>query len=422
MKRVARVVFFIIILTYQAKSQVSYCKIAPIIANKCEGCHNGENYAPFNFSSFDAVKKNATLIKQVINTGYMPPWPANNSYVSFKHNKSLTIKEMNLLLDWFDGGMKNCKVKPEKKKQINTKERPDIVMGIKDPFTIMPLTNDQFVYFLLNDSLIKEPLNITKFIFKPGNKSVVHHIELASVVINNKSNLTKVGNNVICMQTDKYGERGYFFDIYDYVAGWLPGQSEEMYPTGFIKQIPKDRQLVLMVHYGPTPIECIDSTKVEFFINNDTTAKVITTISINGASDIPGGFYLPANKVTTLTTSQTIYSSFKIYSILAHMHHLAKNVEAYAITPDSKKINLLKIDCWQFNWQYEYQYEIPTIIPANSTVYFNVTYDNTKANLLNPYILPKPILFSGMKSTDEMLNLFLHYTDYKEGDEVAENW
>ena len=46
----------------------------------------------------------------------------------------------------------------------------------------------------------------------------------------------------------------------------------------------------------------------------------------------------------------------------------------------------------------------------------------TYGNFLNPYIPPRPILFSGMKSTDEMLNLFLHYTDYKEGDEVAENW
>jgi hypothetical protein len=53
-----------------------------MVANKCADFHNNNSQAPFNLSTYSGLKQNATLVKKVINSGYMPPWPADNLYAS----------------------------------------------------------------------------------------------------------------------------------------------------------------------------------------------------------------------------------------------------------------------------------------------------------------------------------------------------
>ena len=69
-------------LVINANCQIIYCKIAPMVANKCADFHNNNSQAPFNLSTYLGLKQNATLVKKVINSGYMPPWPADNLYAS----------------------------------------------------------------------------------------------------------------------------------------------------------------------------------------------------------------------------------------------------------------------------------------------------------------------------------------------------
>ena len=55
-------------------------------------------------------------------------------------------------------------------------------------------------------------------------------------------------------------------------------------------------------------------------------------------------------------------------------------------------------------------------IAAGSTIYFEGTYDNTINNPFNPYHPPRDIPES-IRTKDEMLQLWIDFLPYKEGDE-----
>jgi hypothetical protein len=58
-------------------------------------------------------------------------------------------------------------------------------------------------------------------------------------------------------------------------------------------------------------------------------------------------------------------------------------------------------------------------IPKGSILYAKGIFDNTAANIRNPFRPPQPVYFErGMDDTDEMLRLVLLYLPYKEGDET----
>src|SRR5258708_15608584 len=64
--------------------------IAPIIFNRCSGCHRPGQPAPFNLLSYEDVRKRAPQIAEVIAKRDMPPWLPEASYGQFLGDPSLT--------------------------------------------------------------------------------------------------------------------------------------------------------------------------------------------------------------------------------------------------------------------------------------------------------------------------------------------
>ena len=74
----------------QAQQITYYNDISSIVQTKCAPCHHPGGGAPFSLLSFEDVTKRASFIKEVIQSGYMPPWRADNSYVHFAIDRSLS--------------------------------------------------------------------------------------------------------------------------------------------------------------------------------------------------------------------------------------------------------------------------------------------------------------------------------------------
>ena len=77
----------------QAQSFTYYKDIQPIIRSKCAPCHRPGESAPFSLLEYEDVKKRASFIREVIESDYMPPWKADNKYVHFANDRSLTMAE-----------------------------------------------------------------------------------------------------------------------------------------------------------------------------------------------------------------------------------------------------------------------------------------------------------------------------------------
>src|SRR4029078_6347526 len=71
------------------------------------------------------------------------------------------------------------------------------------------------------------------------------------------------------------------------------------------------------------------------------------------------------------------------------------------------------------NWQGVYSFKKFIVLEPGTTIYANVTYDNTTNNPSNPNSPPAWVTW-GEKTTDEMLFMPINFVFYKQGDENIE--
>src|SRR6185503_4765871 len=74
--------------------------IAPIVFNRCAGCHRPGEVGPFPLTSYQEVSKRAKLIAGVTGSRYMPPWHAEPSSVAFRDERRLSDAEIALIQEW----------------------------------------------------------------------------------------------------------------------------------------------------------------------------------------------------------------------------------------------------------------------------------------------------------------------------------
>src|SRR5688572_13574864 len=97
---ITTLIFLIACLPLGAQ-QITFIKdVAPIIHTKCAPCHRPNEAAPFSLITYEDVAKRASFIKDVIQSGYMPPWKPDNHYVTYSNNRSLSQKEKDLIVQW----------------------------------------------------------------------------------------------------------------------------------------------------------------------------------------------------------------------------------------------------------------------------------------------------------------------------------
>ena len=90
-----------------AKEPISYTRtVAPILQNKCFGCHSPGNIGPIKFTSHERVQSVADMIHEVVVARRMPPWHADRHYGAFVNDMSLSVEEARTLLRWIEQGAK----------------------------------------------------------------------------------------------------------------------------------------------------------------------------------------------------------------------------------------------------------------------------------------------------------------------------
>ncbi|HRN37115.1 MAG TPA: hypothetical protein PLL18_09425, partial [Flavobacteriales bacterium] len=142
-----------------------------------------------------------------------------------------------------------------------------------------------------------------------------------------------------------------------------------------------------------------------------------------GSSPVVPALVVPPDTVMTFRTSMQVPSDISVLSINPHLHLLGRSFLAYAVAPSGDTIPLIRIPDWDFRWQFAYTFPRMLHIPGNSVIQVEVVMDNTAANPNNPFSPPRTALAPAgkhMRTTDEMLQFFVNYVDYRPGDEAVE--
>ncbi len=389
--------------------------VATIFYQKCSKCHNPNGIAPFSLVTYSEVSPMAGAIYDAVNQDRMPPWPPNNDYQQYIHNRELDAADKILVLDWLTNGA------PEGNAS-NTPPPPafptDALLGAGDLELQIPTYmskaqsgQDDYVCFSLPTGLT-QGRDIKSVEIIPGNRSIVHHA-LVYIDPDGSSFTDTVGGD--CASPSSQNSV--------LVTGYTPGATPMTLPTVSPMKLgiplPANSKIVLAMHYPDGSYGEYDSTRVIFHFYPPGTTGIRTVYAAPLLSN--WFFALPPNQMTDLTAtypnSGTINLEASILSVFPHMHLIGQSIKAYGLDPSNDTIPLIDIPHWDFHWQDFYWFKHAQHFEIGSSMKAEATYNNTTSNPHNPNNPPQWV-GPGENTTDEMMLVYFHFMGYQPGDEL----
>ncbi|MFN8281542.1 MAG: hypothetical protein U0V49_14765 [Saprospiraceae bacterium] len=403
-------------LSVSAQSPTWSSEIAGIIYSKCTSCHRTGGIAPFALESYNDVIMHEGSINWSVSNDNMPPWPPDQTFSRFAHERSLNDQQKKDLLLWLTDGMPRGDISkepplPQFAVLGELSGTPDLTLSA--PFFQIHASKDIYQCFVVkNQSTADKYIQALEVI--PGNRNAVHHV----LIYYDKSGEAK-------KLDDSTPEPGYisFGGIgvsgADLIGAWVPGTAPTQYPNGMGVKIPANGDIVLQVHYPAAADGQSDQTMLRIFYTKESQPRqvYISPILNHDVALVNGPLVIPANTVKSFT-SEFVLNTFKVslLSVAPHMHLLGKTIEVTATNSINETKNLIRINNWDFHWQGSYSYVKPVVLLPGTKLKAIATYDNTSDNPNNPNSPPK-IVRLGEATTDEMLLVYFVFTLYQNGDE-----
>ncbi len=425
------------------KSDISFAEdVAPIIYDHCVSCHRDGGTAPFSLITYENVIRKKKTIAKVIKKGVMPPWPADPSYSHFVGENILSEEEKKTLLSWIDDGAPRgdpgrVPKLPEMDK-LSAIGTPDFTVWM-DSILVEGINRDKFLVVKIPFELPFDTF-IRAIEFVPGEHNLVHHMN--GHLLNYRDDLksdvfdgTRVAN--VEQEYELYREDFFRLKLLQddgsrpqrihSAVNYLPGVIGVIYPEG-IGGFSVNKKAALVandLHYGPIAKDRWDHSHFNIFFTDRPPERPTMELMLgtNGVAPIIPKLQIPPDTILTCSTHFTIPEDVSILTINPHMHLLGRRFLAYAVSPDSDTIPLIRINDWDFRWQYFYTFKKMLKIPKGSTIWAFGTFDNTAGNPYNPNDPPETVSerydFNGpgMRTTDEMFQFIITYLPYNKGDE-----
>lgn len=398
-------------------SQTWSGEVAQIFYNKCTSCHHPGGIAPFSLMTHQDANPMASAIYNAISpsaTHPMPPWPPDNNYQQYLHDRALTTAEKTTLTNWLNNGAPegNASQTPPPPVYNSGSILGNGDLTVKMPNYISKATTsyDDYVCFAIPTNLT-QTRTIKAIEIIPGNPQIVHH---ALIYIDGNSSETTdtIGSN--CASPSNLSTK--------LVSGYTPGALPMIFPSAAPLKLGVDigagSQLYFAMHYPNGSYGMLDSTKVilHFYPLGTTGVRQVSADPV--IADYV--FNLPANQVTTLSAQYPPNNGLPVpisaLSVFPHMHLLGESIKSFATGPTNDTIKFINVPHWDFHWQGFYTFTHLQHIPVGYTIKGQAVYNNTVNNINNPNSPPINVQF-GESTTDEMFLVYFHYLLYQPGDE-----
>jgi hypothetical protein len=374
--------------------------IAPLLQAHCQECHRPGQIGPFPLVTYEDARPHGFDLATVTLDRRMPPWLASPDFgdVPFRHDRSLTEEQVETFQAWADAGMpegdpEDLPPAPEFSEGWVLGE-PDVIIEMPEPFEIPAGGLDIHRCFVIPNPL-PEDAEIIGIEYKPGNPRVVHHV-LGYIDVSGQAREKDAEDALAGYEC----QGGPMIDIRGDLGGWAPGANPDILPEGIGRILPKGSDLVMQVHYHPSGKPETDVTRVGLHLApKDRPIKKALHWWAAGNTD----FRIPAGEKSFEVVADTLPlpCDVEVHAVSPHMHLLGTDMTMYAETPSGDRVDLIRIDRWDFNWQLQYMLERPVLLPEGSVVKAIAHYDNSEDNPNQPVEAPVEVGF-GDWTTDEM--------------------
>lgn len=347
------------------------------------------------FLTFKETRPFAKAIKEAVITKRMPPWFADPHAGKFANDRSMTLKEIDTLAGWADGGAPEGDPKDAPKSvqfvqgwNIGT---PDLIVEVPKPYEVKESGTIDYTYYVLPLGLKKDTW-VSASEVRPGNPAVVHHV--IAFVRPPGSNWLKdapLGEPYLPSR----GDGGTPFG--QWAGAYAPGMPPDAMAPGQGRLIKAGSDVVLQMHYTANGKRGVDQTRIGFvFSKEPPTERVVTLASADSKFEIP-----PGDPNFEVRSTITLREDAKLVTLLPHMHLRGKSFEMRAVYPTGETEVLLNVPRYDFNWQLIYRPAGEKHLPKGTKIECTARFDNSANNRNNPD--PSATVRFGEQSWEEMM-------------------
>jgi tetratricopeptide (TPR) repeat protein len=378
--------------------------VAAILDAHCVTCHRPGEAGPFPLTTHEQVRKHASQIVEVTQSGFMPPWLPAPTDVHFVGERRLGERDREILARWVEQGAPegdpDRRPAPPRFAEGWRLGEPDLVVELPAGYTLPADGVDVYRNFVL-----PIPLEETRFVraieLRPGNLQVVHHAVI-------RVDPTRSSRQLDAREPE-LGFDGMVFGRAHmpsgHFLGWTPGRTPHPGSDDESWRLDPGTDFVLQMHMRPTgKPEPIGAQIGVYFAEHPPKVPYLALLLSSRDIDIA-----PGESDFRTTDSYVLPVDVRLISIYPHAHYLGKRLEAHATLPNGTRRWLIRIPAWDFNWQDQYRYVEPITLPKGTTITMDFSHDNSADNPLNPADPPVRVRF-GPQSTDEMSELILEVT------------
>ena len=432
--------------------------VAPVIGEKCAGCHRLGGIAPFSLVTARQISASSAAIAGAVQARLMPPWPPGTrspAYVG-QETRILSAEQRATILAWVRAGAKidgpAHKPSPPKGPDVRSGEKLlDLRMQTAYEPSAPKGVTDDYHCFLLDPKQSQDSF-VTSARIQPGQPRIVHHVILFRVPADQVADAKHLDAGDAGPGWSCFGGTGLpagdgagiadSLNNANWIAAWAPGWGGNRLPEGTGVSLPAGSQIVMQVHYnllngrapdrsralltvapgssgltplqtvllpGPVELACAKSESGRLCSRNEALFDLARKYG-TGAAFVPAGLLIlcrgsAANPVPSpvSTCDRRITEPTTIYVAAGHMHLLGASIEL-ELNPGTPRARvLLDIPRWDFHWQNAYTLATPVKAEPGDVVRVTCRHDVRKRTHGGHGVpkAPRYVLW-GEGTTDEM--------------------
>jgi hypothetical protein len=393
--------------TEVASNKLTYWgDVAPLLHEKCVGCHQPGGVGPFSMLRYEDVKLKAQNIVAVTRARMMPPYLVTHdgSCGQFEDSAALSQSQIDLLRDWAAGTMAEgtkATLAPPAVRQLEgaTDYKTPAVVPVAQGSAIAQF--DDYRCFMVDTNLTKDQF-ITGSDVVPGQPEIVHHV-LAIIVDPNKVTRSGKSNAQIIQALDAsdpdrvgwpcFGGAGEGVEDEATPVVWAPGQGPVTFPDNMgVRQRPTDR-LVIQIHYNLASERhrgLMDSTTLRLRYADKVERPLLFLLPDGFLETLftkPEPDTLPPGKSAVSYTWSRALSPMapemvpplELVAVMPHMHERGRQSELRFVGPGTRDECIARVDNWNFHWQKFYFYKgIRPMLAGDTKIQLTCTYDTSR--------------------------------------------
>ncbi len=395
------------------KPSLTFTKdVAPIVFQNCASCHRPGEVAPFPLLTYGDVKKRGKQLVTAVESRQMPPWKPEAGHGDFVGERRMKAADIATLKKWVEqgcaeGDAKDLPAMPKFPEGWAFGE-PDLIVTMSEEYTVPAEGRDIYRAFVVPLNL-SEDKYVRAYQFRPSNNRVVHHALMFFDITGESRKKDE--------QDPGPGFKGLGLGLGAVsggsLGGWAPGGVSQPYPDGIGKEVKRNADLVLQLHFSPTGKVEKERSQVGLWFSKEKPQRMVVTIPLSDwRINLPAGA-----KDVKVTDTVSLPVDIDLIGIIPHAHYLGKECHVWGKTGEGKEIPLIWIKDWDFDWQEQYRYKQIVRVPKGSELNMIWTYDNSASNPKNPSNPPKRVHF-GEQTEDEMAMAFLQVAPATQADAI----